>query len=141
MVELPLLGGGTMDLTKHRGKDVVVLEFWNTWCPACKTGVPIAADVTAKYPGGKAAFYAVNLREPEDLVQRFLESMDVPPAIALDKNGEAAAAYRVGPIPRTVIIDRNGKVTAGHEGAGPGYRQQLRLDIDEALAVPLADNA
>ncbi len=135
--KLPLLGGGTMDLAKHRGKAVVVLDFWTTWCPGCRAGMPIAADVTSKYPAGKVAFYAVNLREPEELIKKFVADTKVTARIALDKKGEAAMAYRVGAIPRTVVIDRNGKVVAGHEGAGPDYRRQLKSDIDAALKVPL----
>lgn len=135
-IRLPLLDGGTMDIAEHRGKNVVVLEFWTTWCPGCQKGLPMAAAVAREFADKNVAFYAVNVGEPEDKVREYVEAKGIEAKVAMDPKNEAAKSYQVRSIPRTVVIDRNGVVTAGHVGVPADYKEQLRQDIRKALARP-----
>lgn len=132
---LPLLGGGQLDLSEHLGKDVVVLDFWATWCPPCREGLPTVARIASDYTDKNVAVYAVNLMEVESLVAEFLEMSDIDITVALDSDGTAGQSYKARSIPQTVVIGKDGVIQHVHVGIG-NLDTQLREEIDAALAVP-----
>lgn len=134
-VTLALLDGGTMDLGALQAeKKVVVLDFWATWCGPCHVGLPIVSEVAEAYADRGVVFYAVNRREAPDRIRGFLESKGHDYAVALDDQDEAARAYEVNAIPRTVIIDREGVVRAVHSGVGPRLKQEIAAELEKLTA-------
>lgn len=116
---LPLLGGGETRLAELRGQ-VVVLDFWATWCPPCVDSLPSLGRVAREFEDQGLVTLAVNGDEGpnrEQKVQAFVRAMglaDLP--VALD-DGRAAGALRVRALPTLVVLDREGKVAAVHVGA------------------------
>jgi peroxiredoxin len=131
---LDLLDGGKLELARHRGKDVVVLDFWATWCGPCRKALPEVAATVAEFAGKGVALYAVNQDETPEVIRRFLQGKPFTCAVALDPGGKAGELYKVEGIPQTVIIDRAGKVQAVHVGYDPSIRQTLREQIATLLA-------
>ena len=109
-MKLGLLGGGTFDLAAHRG-EIVVMDFWATWCGPCVQALPILSDVTAKYKESGVRFFAVDQLESESTIQKFLTAKHLVPSVALDREGSAGKAYGVTGIPQTVIIGKDGTVS------------------------------
>lgn len=105
---LKALEGGEISLESYRGKAVVVVNFWATWCPPCREEIPDLVDFHNEYEDRGVVVLAVNLREPEGHVRDFAENakMDVP--ILLDLSGDVANVYEVEAIPTTVVVDRSG---------------------------------
>jgi thiol-disulfide isomerase/thioredoxin len=137
---LPLLGEGKVDLASHKGKDVVVLDFWATWCGPCVQGLPILAKVIDAYRGKGVVFYAVNQREDEATIRAFLKQKKLELTVPLDRDGKIGDAYGVEGIPQTVIIDKQGVVQAVHVGFSPDLKQRLTRELDALLqGKPLAD--
>jgi thiol-disulfide isomerase/thioredoxin len=135
--ELPLLDGGRVSLAEHAGSDVVVLDFWATWCGPCRKGLPVLHEVTRDYAGQGVAFYAVNLRETPEQIRAFLEEMEIDPPVALDEDGSVGQAYGATSIPTTIIIGKDGTVQAVHVGIPADTSQladQLRNELDTLLA-------
>jgi thiol-disulfide isomerase/thioredoxin len=109
--KLDLLGGGQAKLADHKGKDVIIIDFWATWCPPCVAELPQIAEVAKARADKGVVFYAVNEEEDAADVKRFLDEKKlVDLKVALDKEGEVAKAYLVDPLPQTVIIGRDGMV-------------------------------
>jgi len=134
------LQGESVSLASHLGKDVVVLDFWATWCPPCRKGLPVLDRLSKTYAEKSVAIYAVNIREGDTLVSRFVEENKLSLGILLDTKGMVADDYGVSGIPQTVIIDRTGKIHAIHVGVSPfGFEASLASDIEEALAQATAD--
>lgn len=134
-VALPLLEGGTMDLARLQEENkVVVLDFWATWCGPCHVGLPIVSEVAEAFADRGVVFYAVNRRESPDRIRGFLKSKGHNYAVALDNEDEAARAYEVNSIPRTVIIDQEGVVRAVHSGVGPRLRQEIADELERLTA-------
>src|SRR5690606_25377657 len=81
--ELELLGGGRLELSKHVGKDVIVLDFWATWCRPCVMALPVVSEAALSLKDRGVAFYTVNLREPQNKVAAFMQarSWDFPVAL------------------------------------------------------------
>ncbi len=130
---LPLLGGGDFDLAAHKGKQVVVLDFWATWCGPCRMALPIVDKLAQEFKDKDVAFYAVNLREEEERVQQFVDAQKLTLPVALDAKGEASEKYNVSSIPRMVIVGKDGIVRGGHQGVAPNMESQLRKELDELL--------
>jgi peroxiredoxin len=131
---LPLLAGGQMKLSDSKGKQVVVLDFWATWCPPCQAELPVINKLLAGYKDKGVLFVAVNQGEEAAKVRTFLQSIHIEPTVALDAQSSAGQLYRVSGIPQTVIIDKQGIVRAVYTGYGPGMEDTIKKQLDEILA-------
>ena len=132
--ELPALAGGDVSLADLKGQ-IVILDFWATWCPPCVEGLPKVAGVAEEYADRGVVFYAVNVREEPDAIHGFLNREGLEGLNVLLDGGDVAEAFHVGGIPQTVVIDRQGVVRAVHVGFGPGGEKQLAADLDQILAA------
>ncbi|MFA6210905.1 MAG: redoxin domain-containing protein [Candidatus Obscuribacterales bacterium] len=132
-IELSTLDGGKFDLSSFKGKNVVVLDFWATWCPPCRQALPILAEVTKAYEAKGVKFYAVDLKEEPGKIEAFLRSQGLQINVALDKDGKAAAAYKVEGIPQSVIIGKDGLVKVVHVGFGGDLKTRLASELDSIL--------
>jgi thiol-disulfide isomerase/thioredoxin len=129
-----LLGGGTLDLASLKGKNVVLLDFWATWCPPCRMSMPIVDRVAKQYADKGVVAYAVNLREDAQTVERYLKDNPLEAKVPMDKDGKVAARYGIEGIPFIVVIDREGVVRAVYEGVGPSLEKDLTQDLSKATA-------
>jgi thiol-disulfide isomerase/thioredoxin len=134
--ELNLLDGTKLALAKHKDKDVVLLDFWATWCGPCRKSLPILANITEQFKDKGLVFYALNQRENPETIKDFLGKQPFKLTVALDAEGKVGEAYGVDGIPQTVLIDKTGVVRAVHIGYDPAMRVQLVKQIENLLAGP-----
>jgi peroxiredoxin len=130
---LPLLDGTEISLADHAGKDIVILDFWATWCGPCRNLMPIISDVVADYKDKNVVLYAVNMRENEERIKGFLETLGLDVAVAMDKEGTVATLYEVEYIPQSVIIGKDGTVQVVHVGTAPSIETELRAELDALI--------
>lgn len=133
-VELMNLEGETVNLADHFGKEVVVLDFWATWCPPCVAALPILDQITASLADQGVVFYAVDQGEDAETVSAFLEQRDISPAVLLDAEQAASSAYGVQGLPTSVIIGKDGKVQVVHVGFGKGLEKKLTKELEALIA-------
>lgn len=131
---LPLLGGGTLKLSALRGKKVVILDFWATWCGPCQQAMPIVAETAGAYRNQGVEFFAVNLGEQAGKVQSHLAAKKWNLPVALDGDGNVAKSFGVDGIPHTVVIGKDGNIKAVHVGIAANLRQLLESEIKGAIA-------
>ena len=133
--ELVLLGGKKFQLSANKGQ-VVVLDFWATWCGPCLQAMPQVDRVVQEFKAEDVRLVAVNLQEPANKITSTLERLKLQTTVALDQDGVVADRYGATAIPMTVIVGRDGQVARVFIGGGPHFADQLR----DALRALLPDN-
>jgi peroxiredoxin len=134
--ELPRLDGGTERLSAHFGKDVVLVDFWATFCKPCLRAMP---ELDALYRARQALGFVVlgvSIDGPGSTadVQAAVARLGVSFPILLDQESRAVALYNPrASAPFSVLIGRDGAVLAQREGYTTGSGDALERDIDAAL--------
>jgi thiol-disulfide isomerase/thioredoxin len=108
---LPRVDGqkGTVALASLRGQ-VVVLDFWATYCPPCRMMMPVLDQLHGEWSGKGVAFVGVDSEEIEpDMLQEFLAQHGIPYPIVAD-DGTLGANYKVRALPTLVVIGRDGAI-------------------------------
>jgi thiol-disulfide isomerase/thioredoxin len=102
---------GSLALDDLRGQ-VVVLDFWATWCPPCQAMVPVLHDLHREWSPRGVAFVGIDSEGGDDdgsAVHAFLQAHPAPYPIVVD-DGSANMLYKVRALPELVIIGRDGKI-------------------------------
>jgi len=115
---LSTIQGQTVHLSEYRGQ-VVLLNFWATWCPPCRAEIPGLVKAYQQYKGKGFTIVAVNLMEDKDTVTSFAaqQHMDFP--VLLDPDGAAGSVFVGRGIPTSYLLDRNGVVRQVVVGSMP----------------------
>lgn len=121
------------DLGESIGKDVVLLDFWASWCPPCREGLPAIAELDREFAGRGLKTYAVNIMESKGAAAGFMAHSKLSLPVLLDETGHVAELYGVSGIPQTVIIGRDGVAHAVHVGFSSGTAASLRREIESLL--------
>lgn len=129
-LNLPALRGGRLSLRSLRGK-VVVLNFWATWCPPCKSEMPLLQHWYSGVKGKGVVVLGVDQQEGRKDVASFARQVHVTYPIALDTDGVASAQFDVAGLPTTLVIDRQGIVRSFK----PGILDASYLDSQLRIVV------
>jgi thiol-disulfide isomerase/thioredoxin len=130
---LGLLDGSKLNLAALKGKKIVILDFWATWCGPCRMAMPVVAQVAKEYANRDVVLYAVNQRETPEQIRAFLEKAQLEVSVALDRDAKVGSVYGANAIPRMVVIDKNGIVQAVHAGMSPALKDDLTEELNGIL--------
>jgi len=134
-ISAPDLHGKPFRLSSLRGKKVVVLSFFATWCPPCRMEMPHLRKVSQQYTGKPVQFLAVSIDDPGADVKGFAKQYGLTFPVLHDAKGAAAQAYKVNAIPTLFIIGKNGAIISRHEGFDPAMDRDLPKQINAAIAA------
>lgn len=131
--ELHDLEGQRVSFSDSKG-NVVLINFWATWCPPCVAELPSMQDLFSEY-GDRAHFYFVTSEDPK-VVQRFMEKKgyDFPIYFEVHK---PPSLLRVNSIPTTFVLAKDGEVMIKKTGAAKWDDEKIKLLVDELLAEEL----
>jgi len=132
--ELQSAAGAAVNLADYRGQ-VVLLNFWASWCGPCRTEMPILEQLHRQYRARGFTLVGVNVEpNPADALKA-LQKTPVSFPILFDTASTVSRLYHVQGMPNTVILDRKGNVRFVHRGYKPGdenaYLDQIRALIRE----------
>jgi thiol-disulfide isomerase/thioredoxin len=108
---------------------VVVVEFWATWCPPCRSTLEWLASLQGKY-GGNLAVLALNVESPDDEVRKMVSGMSRDFRWAITTPEVARAFGDLVAVPTLFVFDRQGKTAGIWYGASPDLHQQVEEKID-----------
>jgi thiol-disulfide isomerase/thioredoxin len=117
-------GGGTLSVADLRG-EVVVINFWASWCTPCRRELPQLDALHAELSRRQGRVLAISIdRDPEN-VRRFVSKHDLKLPIYLDGPEGLARRLDLDHIPFTVVLDRRGEVAFTGSGATPNELAEL----------------
>ena len=131
---LTTLTGESAALSQYKGQ-VVMLNFWATWCGPCQQEMPLLDQMYKKYKPAGFTLIGVYVDKDAPPVKQLLERKPVGFPVLLDPSSQVSKAYHVDEMPSTVLIDRQGNVRYLHRGYKPGdeneYQDRIRQLIRE----------
>jgi thiol-disulfide isomerase/thioredoxin len=97
-----------VDLTEKKG-NIVILNFWATWCAPCKKEMPSLEELSNKYP--EILIYPINLEKPnQDKAKKFFTDLDISKLdIYFDPDFSLVKVFSMRGVPTSILIDKNGK--------------------------------
>jgi peroxiredoxin len=126
------LDNENLRLSEHLG-EVVVINFWATWCGPCRQEMPLLDGVYGKYRLAGLVLFSVNIDDTQDRAIEMARTLKVSYPVLFDTRKEVARAYQIGTMPVTVLIDREGVVRYVSEGYKPGYEKRYTDQLRELL--------
>jgi thiol-disulfide isomerase/thioredoxin len=129
-------GGKAIDLAQFKGQ-VVMINFWATWCGPCRQEMPLLEDIYKKYKPMGFTMLAVNVEPDSKAAEAWLSKLSKPVTfpVAFDTDSKVSKLYKVAGMPSTVFVDRKGNVRTMHKGYKPGdenfYLTQIRSMLKE----------
>jgi peroxiredoxin len=132
--ELGSQSGKPVDLANFKGQ-VVLINFWATWCGPCRKEMPVLDQLYSKYKPLGFTLLGVNVEPDPGNATGFLKSTPVTFPILFDTESKVSKLYEVAGMPSTIIVDRKGNVRYIHRGYNPGeeneYLDQIRSLVRE----------
>ena len=134
--KLSARGGKSVDLAQFKGQ-VVMINFWATWCGPCRQEMPLLEDIYKKYKPMGFTMLAVNVEPDSKAAEEWLGKLSKPVTfpVAFDVDSKVSKAYKVAGMPSTVFVDRKGNVRVMHKGYKAGdenfYLTQIRSMLKE----------
>jgi len=129
---LQTLDGEEVTLSGLRGQ-VVILNFWATWCPPCRSEMPAVEEIHQTYRDQGLAVVAINVQQSEGQIQAFVDEMGLTFPVLPDRDGSVSKRYRVASLPTAFVIDRTGTIREIAVG-GPLSRAYLASTVAPLLA-------
>ncbi|HTE85277.1 MAG TPA: TlpA disulfide reductase family protein, partial [Dehalococcoidia bacterium] len=121
--------GHNIRLSDLRGQ-VVLVNFWATWCVPCRQEMPAIAQVYDEQRGQGFTVLEVNEQEPPEAVRKFDGEVGGLPPVVLDSDGSVMRQYHLQGLPDSFVVDRQGNVRG--LSYGPISRQSILTYIDSA---------
>ncbi|MCX7757442.1 MAG: TlpA family protein disulfide reductase [candidate division WOR-3 bacterium] len=128
---LEQLDGTKISLEQYKGQ-VVLVDFWATWCPPCVRTIPILIDLYHKYKDRSFIILGVSLDESRDQLEKFVREKAIPYPILIGTR-EVASQFNIEGIPTIVIFDKKGQVRFREVGYGKDTSSKLENKILELL--------
>ena len=124
--------GENLRLSEYRG-DVVMINFWATWCGPCRQEMPLLDELYTRYQRVGFNLLGVNIDDDAAGALRMVQELGVNFPVLFDSRKEVSKLYEVEAMPTTVLLDREGRVRHVHHGYKPGYEEKYLAEIRSLL--------
>lgn len=125
---LQSLDGSTVRLSDLKGQ-VVLINFWATWCAPCREEMPLLDAIYQKYNRLGVELLGINVEDDASGARKYLNETPVTFPILFDPDGRVSKQYQVKAMPSTILVDRHGNVRHIHYGYKPGYENDYQDQI------------
>ena len=129
---LKSMQGGNLKLSEHRG-EVVMINFWASWCAPCREEMPILNDLYLRYRDMGFTLLGVNVEEDSGGAKKMMSELKVVFPVLFDTSNEVSKMYKVEAMPSTILVDRDGNMRYLHRGYLPGYEEDYERQVRELM--------
>jgi cytochrome c biogenesis protein CcmG/thiol:disulfide interchange protein DsbE len=127
--------GAAVKLSDFRGQ-VVLLNFWATWCAPCKTEIPWFVEFERTYRDRNFAVLGVSFDDGGwKAVKPYMEAQRINYPVLIGNDDVSGAYGEIGSLPSTFLIDKAGRIAFAHAGlcAKNDYQAEIKTLLDEQL--------
>lgn len=124
----------SLQLNEFEG-NVVVVDFWASWCVPCRRSFPWLNEMHSKYADDGLVIVGINLDANLDDAADFLESYPAAFRVHYDTDATLAKEFGVEAMPSSFVIGRDGEIVARHLGFKVKKQQEYEAILVEALGV------
>lgn len=124
--------GDNLRLSEYRG-EVVMINFWATWCGPCRQEMPLLDELYSRYQRVGFSLLGVNIDDDSRRALQMVTELGVTFPVLFDERKEVSKLYDVEAMPVTVLVDRQGTIRHVHHGYKPGYEEQYLSEIRALL--------
>lgn len=132
---LKALDGTAVKLSSLKGQ-VVVLDFWASWCVPCKKELPALDGLARKWrdAGKPVTVLAVGVDKERPKAEKLLSGLKIANlTVLLDPDGKTPSAYDVPTMPSSYVIDAKGIIKHVHSGYSSGDEKKIQSEVDALL--------
>ena len=130
--QLVTVDGDSLSLASLKGQ-VVLVDFWATWCGPCRAEMPALQQLYEDFAGRGVELVAISVDVQSQGVPEFVRRLELTYPILLD--GRAVqASYRVLGLPTLFVVDRQGIIRHVHVGYAPGAEAALADEVEALLS-------
>jgi peroxiredoxin len=128
------LQGKSVSLSDYKG-NVILLDFWATWCPPCRKEIPGFIELYNTYKARGLVVIGVSMDEADDIadVKHFAGQikMNYPILLGAGREDDLKPAFGELPLPTSFVIARDGKICARHDGLTA--KEQVEREVTALL--------
>ncbi|RKX33845.1 MAG: hypothetical protein DRP64_20600 [Verrucomicrobia bacterium] len=132
-LSLPSLNGKDINLADHQ-QQVVLVNFWATWCPPCVEEIPSLQQLYSRFQDKGFQVLAVSVGESKQKVQTFMQQHPVNFNVLLDQQGELYRNWKVGAFPTSFVLDKQHRIRYAVFGAFDWNSDEVAAKIEALLA-------
>lgn len=126
--KMATLAGDEVTLAQYQGQ-VVLVDFWASWCAPCRFAFPYYADIYNRHSTQGFVVAAISIDEDVEQARQFARRYGLPFDILHDSQRQAASAFSVLQIPMTFLLDRQGRVRYVHRGFDASKAARLEEEV------------
>lgn len=130
---MPKIGGGELSLEQLQGQ-VVLVDFWASWCGPCRESFPWMNAIQDRYGDAGLVVVGINLDQESKAAQTFLQKVPANFTIVQDPQARLPEAYGLIGMPSSYLLDRQGRIRATHTGFHMGRVAEYEASIQQLLA-------
>jgi peroxiredoxin len=124
--------GQNLRLSEYRG-EVVMINFWATWCGPCRQEMPLLDELHSRYSRVGFRLLGVNIDDDSRRAVKMVDELGVTFPVLFDEAKVVSKLYQVEAMPVTVLLDRAGTIRYIHHGYKPGYEEHYLTEIRSLL--------
>ena len=131
---LRTLDGKTVRLSEFRGKKVVLINFWATWCPPCRLEMPTMQQIYSEYKRKGLEVLAINIEpDAKEEIRDFMKELRLTFPALLDSEMKVTRKYRLIGLPVSMLIDRQGIIRSKDIGYHDWTDKESRKRVENLL--------
>jgi peroxiredoxin len=130
---LKSLDGTNLRLNEYRGQ-VVLINFWATWCGPCRQEMPLLEQIDKRYRDAGFTVLGVNVEGKAGPAQELASKAGVTFPVLVDADQKVSELYQLESMPSSVVVDRDGVVRYVHRGYKPGDEAKYLEVVKELIS-------
>lgn len=112
---ITLLDGGSVEIADYEGQ-VLLVNFWASWCPPCRAEMPELQAYYDQYQDDGLALIMINSGEPESTARSFIQQSGFTFPVGIDPTNRISDNYGINALPITLVYDQDGEIVYRHSG-------------------------